>query len=280
MTWFCKLKRKIRVIITVAAWILAVVVGGIIGSTLPENAESVPPLQACIVLLLLTVATVFPVFAVIARRREKKAAFDALQAEKQKAAAAQAEADMQRKMQDRRNIITVMPDGSVVVSFHEGGKKVYTPDEAKSLNIEPTVDSWADDSDDTDDEDFDTDDEDFDTDDEDFDIDVRISSGVSLPLHTKAVGVTFDDRQACIKASSVGDALTIKHAPLAKFPEASIIVNDRTGKTLGSVKKELALQLLDEFGDRFVLRGSITDITGGADGKQSVGCNIIITEVA
>ena len=173
---------------------------------------------------------------------------------------------MQRKMQDRRNIITVMPDGSVVVSFHEGGKKVYTPDEAKSLNIEPTVDSWADDSDDTDDEDF--------------DIDVRISSGVSLPLHTKAVGVTFDDRQACIKASSVGDALTIKHAPLAKFPEASIIVNDRTGKTLGSVKKELALQLLDEFGDRFVLRGSITDITGGADGKQSVGCNIIITEVA
>ncbi len=277
MTWFCKLKRKIRVIITVAAWILAVVVGGIIGSTLPENAESVPPLQACIVLLLLTVATVFTVFAVIARRREKKAAFDALQAEKQKAAAAQAEADMQRKMQDRRNIITVMPDGSVVVSFHEGGKKVYTPDEAKSLNIEPTVDSWADD---TDDEDFDTDDEDFDTDDEDFDIDVRISSGVSLPLHTKAVGVTFDDRQACIKASSVGDALTIKHAPLAKFPEASIIVNDRTGKTLGSVKKELALQLLDEFGDRFVLRGSITDITGGADGKQSVGCNIIITEVA
>ena len=277
MTWFCKLKRKIRVIITVAAWILAVVVGGIIGSTLPENAESVPPLQACIVLLLLTVATVFTVFAVIARRREKKAAFDALQAEKQKAAAAQAEADMQRKMQDRRNIITVMPDGSVVVSFHEGGKKVYTPDEAKSLNIEPTVDSWADD---TDDEDFDTDDEDFDTDDEDFDIDVRISSGVSLPLHTKAVGVTFDDRQACIKASSVGDALTIKHAPLAKFPKASIIVNDRTGKTLGSVKKELALQLLDEFGDRFVLRGSITDITGGADGKQFVGCNIIITEVA
>lgn len=266
MTWFCKLKRKTRVIITVAAWILAVVVGGIIGSTLPENAESMPPWQACIVLLLLVVATVFTVFAVIARRREKKAAFDALQAEKQKAAAAQAEADIQRKMQDRRNIITVMPDGSVVVSFHEGGKKVYTPDEAKSLNIEPSNDMWSDYYEESDDEDI--------------DIDVHISSGVSLPLHTKAVGVTFDDRQACIKASNVGDALTIKHAPLAKFPEASIIVNDRTGKTLGSVKKELALQLLDEFGDRFVLRGSITDITGGEDGKQSVGCNIIITEVA
>ena len=173
---------------------------------------------------------------------------------------------MQRKMQDRRNIITVMPDGSVVVSFHEGGKKVYTPDEAKSLNIEPSNDMWSDYYDESDDEDI--------------DIDVHISSGVSLPLHTKAVGVTFDDRQACIKASNVGDALTIKHAPLAKFPEASIIVNDRTGKTLGSVKKELALQLLDEFGDHFVLRGSITDITGGADGNQSVGCNIIITEVA
>ena len=156
-----------------------------------------------------------------------------------------------------------MPDGSVVVCFHEGGKKVYSPDEAKSLNIEPTLDVW---------------DEDDESD--DIDIDVAIKSGVCLPLHTKAVGVSFDDRQECIKASNVGDALTIKHAPLAKFPEASIIVNDRTGKTLGSVKKELALQLLDEFGNGFVLRGAITDITGGTDGKESVGCNVKITEVA
>ncbi|MDE6200339.1 MAG: hypothetical protein K2M47_00695 [Clostridiales bacterium] len=263
MRWFCKLKRKTRVIITVVVWILAVVGCGIVGSTLPDNAESMQPWQAVVVLLCLAVATSVTVVAVIARNREKKAAVDAIQADKEKPAAAQAEADMQRKLQDRRNVVVVMPDGSVVVNFHEGGKKVYTPDEAKSLNIEPTVDAWTDDESGG-----------------DIDIDVTIKSGVCLPLHTKAVGVSFDDRQECIKASSVGDVLTIKHTPLAKFPEASIVVNDRTGKTLGSVKKELALQLLDEFGDGFVLRGSITDITGGTDGKESVGCNIEITEVA
>lgn len=262
MRWFCKLKRKTRVIITVVVWILAVVGCGIVGSTLPDNAESMQPWQAVVVLLCLAVATAVTVVAVIARNREKKAAVDAIQADKEKTAAAQAEADMQRKLQYRRNVVVVMPDGSVVVNFHEGGKKVYTPDEAKLLNIEPTVDSWTDDESD------------------DIDIDVAIKNGVCLPLHTKAVGVSFDDRQECIKASNVGDALTIKHVPLAKFPEASIIVNDRTGKTLGSVKKELALQLLGEFGNGFVLRGTITDITGGTDGKESVGCNIEITEVA
>lgn len=264
MRWLYKLKRKTRVIITVVVWILAVIGIGIIGSTLPENAESMQPWQAVVVVLCLAVATVVTVFAVIARNHEKKAAVDALQADKEKTAAAQAEADIQRKLQDRRNVITVMPDGSVVVNFYAGGKKVYTPDEAKTLNIEPTIGAWTDEDDESDDE----------------DIDIAIKNSVSLPLHTKAIGVTFDDRQECIKTSTVGDALTIKHTPSAKFPEASVIINDRTGKTLGSVKKELSLQLLDEFGDRFVLRGTITDITGGSDGKESVGCNIVITEVA
>lgn len=264
MRWLYKLKRKTRVIITVAVWILAVIGIGIVGSTLPENAESMQPWQAVVVVLCLAVATVVTVFAVIARNHEKKAAVDVLQADKEKTAAAQAEADIQRKLQDRRNVITVMPDGSVVVNFYAGGKKVYTPDEAKTLNIEPTIGAWTDEDDESNDK----------------DIDIAIKNGVSLPLHTKAVGVTFDDRQECIKASTVGDALTVKHAPSAKFPEASVIINDRTGKTLGSVKKELSLQLLDEFGDRFVLRGTITDITGGSDGKESVGCNIVITEVA
>ncbi len=281
MRWLYKLKRKTRVIITVVVWILAVIGIGIIGSTLPENAESMQPWQAVVVVLCLAVATVVTVFAVIARNHEKKAAVDALQADKEKTAAAQAEADIQRKLQDRRNVITVMPDGSVVVNFYAGGKKVYTPDEAKTLNIEPTIGAWTDEDDESDDEDDESDDED-DEDDEsdDEDIDIAIKNSVSLPLHTKAVGVTFDDRQECIKTSTVGDALTIKHTPSAKFPEASVIINDRTGKTLGSVKKELSLQLLDEFGDRFVLRGTITDITGGSDGKESVGCNIVITEVA
>ena len=172
MRWLYKLKRKTRVIITVAVWILAVIGIGIVGSTLPENAESMQPWQAVVVVLCLAVATVVTVFAVIARNHEKKAAVDVLQADKEKPAAAQAEADIQRKLQDRRNVITVMPDGSVVVNFYAGGKKVYTPDEAKTLNIEPTIGAWTDEDDESNDK----------------DIDIAIKNGVSLPRHTKAVG--------------------------------------------------------------------------------------------
>ena len=102
MTWLYKIKRKTRVIITVVVWILTVIGCGIVGSTLPENAESMQPWQAAVVVLCLAVATVVTVFAVIARNHEKKAAVDAVkaaQADKQKVAAAQAEADIQRKLQ-------------------------------------------------------------------------------------------------------------------------------------------------------------------------------------
>ncbi len=41
MRWLYKLKRKTRVIITVAVWILAVIGIGIVGSTLPAKSDRV-----------------------------------------------------------------------------------------------------------------------------------------------------------------------------------------------------------------------------------------------
>ena len=95
-------------------------------------------------------------------------------------------------------------------------------------------------------------------------------------IHTKAVGVTFDDCQDNIAASDIGDKLIIKHAPVDKYVESTDIINARTNKRIGRIKKELAFELLDQFGKGFSLDGEITDITGGTPDAPRYGCNIII----
>lgn len=95
-------------------------------------------------------------------------------------------------------------------------------------------------------------------------------------IHTKAVGVTFDDCQDNIAASDIGDKLIIKHAPVDKYIESTDIINARTNKRIGRIKKELAFELLDQFGKGFSLDGEITDITGGTPDAPTYGCNIII----
>lgn len=107
-----------------------------------------------------------------------------------------------------------------------------------------------------------------------------INGGCNLPIHTKAVGVTFDDHQQNIAASNIGDRVIIKHAPFGKFAESTDIINGRTGGRVGKIKKELALELLDEFGAGFVLDGEIVDITGGTDDAPNYGCNVKIIAVS
>lgn len=107
----------------------------------------------------------------------------------------------------------------------------------------------------------------------------RIHNGVTFPIHTKAVGVTFGNHQANIAASVVGDALIIKHAPFEQYTESTDILNARTGERVGHIKKELAFSLLDEFGAGFALDGEIADITGGTEDAPTRGCNIVIDGV-
>lgn len=222
-----------------------------------------------IAIIFLVVGFAFVAFYIYKKKNTKTDK----QPDDKKTVTEQAEADIQKKLQDRRNIITIKPDGSVVVRFYEGGEKVYSPDEAKLLNIEPSNDMYADeDSDDNIDDNIDDD-----------VVGVRthiINSGCNLPIYTKAVGVTFDNHQENIAASKIGDALIIKHAPFGQYTESTDIINARTGGRIGRIKKELALSLLDEFDTGFVLDGEITDIIGGTDDAPHYGCNIKITAVA
>ena len=103
-----------------------------------------------------------------------------------------------------------------------------------------------------------------------------IDGGIKLPMFTKAVGVTFDNCQAAIQKSNIGDAVLIKHKPTDEYPESTDIINARTRGRIGRVSSDLAWSLLTEYDEGFVLDGVIADITGGADG-QNYGCNIKIT---
>lgn len=107
-------------------------------------------------------------------------------------------------------------------------------------------------------------------------ISIGIVREVELPLYTKAVGVTFDDHQACIQESQNGDSLLIKHNPSEQFPNSVDIINVRTNKSLGHIKSELADQLLEAFGKHFELNGEISEITGGTTDHPVYGCNIQI----
>lgn len=74
MMWFYKLKRAVRVIIAVVAWLPVIVFSGIIGGDMGDDLQA---WQAIVFLLLLAVGVVFTVFAALARKREKQAAKDA-----------------------------------------------------------------------------------------------------------------------------------------------------------------------------------------------------------
>lgn len=111
-------------------------------------------------------------------------------------------------------------------------------------------------------------------------INVEIMRDIELPLNTKAVGVTFDNCQDHIKESMDEDALLIIHTPTAQFPNSIDIINVRTNKSLGHVKSNLAEQLIDTFGQKFILNGKIIAITGGTPERPIRGCNIQILSVS
>ena len=111
-------------------------------------------------------------------------------------------------------------------------------------------------------------------------ITIGIERDIELPLYTKAVGVTFDNRQEYIRESKIGDPLFIKHIPSEQFPNSCDIINIRTNQSLGRIKSELADRLIDTFGQQFILNGKIAEITGGTSDRENFGCNIQILSVS
>ena len=61
MMWFYKLKRTVRIIIAVVAWLPVFIFCGIIGGDIGENAENLQTWQAIVFLLLLAVGIAFTV---------------------------------------------------------------------------------------------------------------------------------------------------------------------------------------------------------------------------
>lgn len=118
MMWFYKLKRSVRVIIAVVAWLPVFIFCGIIGGDIGENAENLQTWQAIVFLLLLAVGIVFTVFAVLARKREKQAERDA-----QPAAAPERQKDTPPAADVRQPSVITMSDAAIRAPA-EGGIKL------------------------------------------------------------------------------------------------------------------------------------------------------------
>lgn len=251
MKWFYNLKNKYRVLIAVGAWLPMFIMGVIIGN----NTDNMSTWQSLLSVLFLAVGIFFTVFAVKVYNTQKP------KKEKIK--------KQPIPKGTGRTLIAKNPDGSLDVRYGDGTFKHYTADEAKDIEIvEDVPDEDIDNNTSSDNENVD----------DEFVIKTSFTHNfvdVELPMFTKLVGVTFDNRQENIKNSQIGDDILITHKPTAEYPEATIAINTRTNQILGSIKKDLAKMLVLEFENNFVLIGKIADITNGIDNK--FGCNIQIT---
>lgn len=297
MKWFYSLKKSLRIVIAVCAWLPLVIFAVAISGAIGADGESMQPWQAVVTLLLLAVGVFFTVFAVIASKREKAAKPSQTPAPPQPAPIAPAAADIGVKarpavrynntpsfscklikngnaeMQDNiaccnegdEVIADYDPDADLYVCSHDVGDIGYFPEKFSDRLTERcriAISGIAEN--------------------ENGKLSVTVSvyeqaeGGVSLPAFTKVVGVSFGDRQAYIKESREGDPLIIKHAPTNDYPNAAAVINKRTGNTLGHINKDFAAALLSEFGNGFILKGIIKDITGGTPDAPHFGCNIEI----
>lgn len=300
MMWFYKLKRSVRVIIAVIAWLPVFIFCGIIGGDIGENAENLQTWQAIVFLLLLAVGVFFTVFAVIASKREKakkpsespaptrpqptytaapsavtaRVARPAVRYNNTPAFSCKLIKNGNSEMQDNiaccnegdEVIADYDPDADLYVCSHDVGDIGYFPEKfGDQLTGQYCIKITNI------------------TENENGKYSVEVAvymqadGGVSFPAFTKVVGVSFGDRQMYIKESREGDPLIIKHAPTSEYPNAAAIINARTGQMLGYINKDFAASLLSSFGNGFALEGVIKDITGGTPDAPHLGCNIEIT---
>ncbi len=98
-----------------------------------------------------------------------------------------------------------------------------------------------------------------------------------LPIYTKVVGVTFENRQEYLKQCYIEDGLLIENNPTEEHPEAMSVTHLTTGNCIGHLKKELAKDLIAKFGQGTSFNACVTLRTIGED--DVIGCNIQIMSV-
>lgn len=300
MKWFYSLKKPLRIVIAVCAWLPLVVFAAAISGTIGADGEGMQPWQAVVTLLLLAVGVFFTVFSVIASKREKAAkpseshtpthpqpiytaapppvtarvSRPAVRYNTASAFVCKLIKNGNTEMQDNIEccnegdevIADYDPDADLYVCSHDVGDIGYFPEK---FGNQLTGQYYIKITDIAENENG------------KYSVEVAVymqaDGGVSLPAFTKVVGVSFDDRQAYIKESREGDPLIIKHTPTSEYPNAAAVVNARTGQMLGHINKDFAASLLSSFGNGFTLEGVIKDITGGTPDAPRLGCNIEIT---
>lgn len=314
MKWFYNLQNKYRVLIAVASWIPLLLTCFIDLAINEESAEMSDGL-AFVVVIFIAVGIVFTVFAARARDKEKKAEKEKA-AQAQAEAEAKRQAELREKFGDVGNvddikvgkvaefaatpsrIIKLVKNGNEEmqsnISYCNVGEDCTVEfDYEKNLYLcvsdgvdvgffpEGVIEELAGRGQ------FAIKINDITTNSNDkYVIKVGIhlpvdssEDSVNFPIHTKARGVTFGGRQEFLRDSKEGDALIIKHAPTPEYPDTIAITNERTGKQLGNIGADLAASLLGEFGEGCTFRGVIQEITGGEDGKKTLGCNLTIEGV-
>ena len=102
------------------------------------------------------------------------------------------------------------------------------------------------------------------------------------PIHTKIAGVTKKNedgtsRQDLLAGCEVGDEVYLERDEFNEYDPNAIQVFDADYQQLGYLNKELAQDLAPLMDAGLNLRGEIIDITGGEEGKETLGCNILIS---
>ncbi len=98
-------------------------------------------------------------------------------------------------------------------------------------------------------------------------------------FHQNVAGVTFEGRQAVIKACTQGERLWAFHDPDNKHSQHAIVLTRQNGQQVGHVPDAAAADILRdaETGKRFLF--IIAQITGGGLFKR-YGCNIVVVTFA
>ena len=99
---------------------------------------------------------------------------------------------------------------------------------------------------------------------------------LQFPIYCKLHGVKKSTRQGSLAQSHEEDGLQLVHVPLQDYPHNVYAYSIPLNRVLGYLDKELAEQLIAEFGDGFCLDGRIRELIGGPPKYKYYGCKIRI----
>jgi single-stranded-DNA-specific exonuclease len=105
---------------------------------------------------------------------------------------------------------------------------------------------------------------------------------VPRSFHSKVVGVTHQNsdgsyRQAILRGSWEGRPLILKREPDNPYDSSAIAVFTEDLEQLGYIGAHLAESLAPQMDRGVAVSATISENTGGAGNKNTLGCNILIT---